>query len=131
METLRAGIREDASPIQFWPHHFDLSLLWLPGNMIPGQDPANEEYADKQMNFGFLFGDDGIAEPYFYITAYSVPDAMPSTALPGDTSWQTEPFSGVVILYRDLVAMDDPAEYLAVVWKTLYEAGRKYLATDD
>jgi len=50
METFRAGIREETSPIQLWPHHFDLSMIWLPGDKIPGQDPADEEYSDKQMN---------------------------------------------------------------------------------
>jgi len=131
MENLRAGIREETSPIQLWPHHFDLSMIWLPGNEIPGQDPADEEYSDKQMNFGFLFGDEGIKEPYFYITAYPVPDAMPSVTLPGDTAWQSEPFPGVVILYRDLVAMDDPAGHLAQTWNALYDAGREHLANDN
>ena len=66
----RAGIREESSPIQVWPHHFDLSMIWLPGHKIPDQDPSDEEYADKQMNFGFVFGDESFAEPYFYVTAY-------------------------------------------------------------
>lgn len=48
MESFRAGIREETSPIQLWPHHFDLSMLWLPGEKVPNEDPANEEYADKQ-----------------------------------------------------------------------------------
>ena len=46
---------------------------------IPGQDPADEESSDKQMNFGFTFGDEGIPEPYFYITAYPLPDAASRT----------------------------------------------------
>ena len=66
-KKFRAGIREEISPIQVWPHHFDLSMLWLPGPKIAGQDPDNEEYADKQMNFGFTFGDETTPEPYFYM----------------------------------------------------------------
>ena len=65
MVQFRAGFREESSPIQVWPHHFDLSMLWLPGEKIDGQDPADEEYSDKQMNFGFVLGDDSIPEPYF------------------------------------------------------------------
>ena len=75
LATFRAGIREETSPIQLWPHHFDLAMLWLPGGKIPGQDPDNEEYADKQMNFGFAFGDDLVPEAYFYATAYPSPEA--------------------------------------------------------
>jgi hypothetical protein len=41
MIALRAGIREETSPIQLWPHHFDLSMVWLPGETIPGQDPED------------------------------------------------------------------------------------------
>jgi hypothetical protein len=64
LALFRSGIREETSPIQLWPHHFDVSMLWLPGPKIAGQDPDNEENADKQMNFGFTFGDESIPEPY-------------------------------------------------------------------
>ena len=49
MTNLRTGIREETSPIQLWPHHFDLSMLWLPGEKVPDQDPDNEEYADNNV----------------------------------------------------------------------------------
>ena len=127
MESFRAGIREETSPIQLWSHHFDLSLLWLPGDKIPDQDPANEEYADKQMNFGFTFGDEGIPEPYFYVTAYPLPDALPKLRLPAGTTWQSEGFSGAVLLYRTLLKKADPTGYLIKLWSTLLSAGREHL----
>ncbi len=130
MEDLRAGIREEKSPIQVWPHHFDLSMIWLPGHKVPGQDPADEEHADKQMNFGFTFGDDGIPEPYFYVTAYPLPDALPEVELPAGSSWRTEGFDGAVALYADVVAADDPRAYLLDLWRRLLDAGREHLAVD-
>ncbi len=129
MVAFRATIREETSPIQLWPHHFDLSMIWLPGPKIAGQDPDDEEHSDKQMNFGFAFGDDGIEEPYFYVTAFPLPDALPTLELPGGTVWQSEGFSGAVLLYRDLVATDDPAAYLHELWSRLYAAGRTHLAS--
>lgn len=131
LEDFRAGIREEKSPIQIWPHHFDLSMIWLPGHKVPGQDPANEEYADKQMNFGFGFGDEGIDEPYFYVTAYPLPDALPKVDLPTGTMWKSEGFSGAVLLYKDLIAMQDPAGYLQELWSTLLAAGQTHLANND
>jgi len=126
MNHFRSGISEETSPIQLFPHHFDLSLLWLPGDKIADQDPANEEYADKQMNFGFTFGDEGIAEPYFYATAYPLPDAMPSMKLPTGTIWQSEGFSGAVLLYKDLVENNNnPNTYLLELWRTLLNTGRE------
>jgi hypothetical protein len=127
----RAGIREESSPIQVWPHHFDLSMIWLPGHKIPDQDPADEESSDKQMNFGFVFGDEGIDEPYFYVTAYPVPTAMPQVELPAGATWKSEGFSGAVLRYKDLVAMDDPAGYLQELWSTLLAAGQTHLATNE
>jgi len=131
LQDLRAGIREETSPIQIWPHHFDLSMIWLPGSKIPDQDPADEEYADKQMNFGFVFGDEGIDEPYLYVTAYPLPDALPNVELPAGTTWKSEGFNGAVLLYKDLVAMNDPAAYLRDIWSTLLAAGQIHLAINE
>lgn len=125
MEVFRAGIREETSPIQVWPHHFDLSMLWLPGGKIDGEDPEDEESSDKQMNFGFVFGDQSIPDPYFYVTAYPLPDALPETTLPKDAKWQSEGFNGAVALYSKVAATDDPHAYLLHLWQALLQAGRK------
>ncbi len=127
MSSFRASIGEETSPIQLWPHHFDLSMLWLPGEKIPGQDPDNEEYSDKQMNFGFAFGDETIPEPYFYVTAYPLPDTFPALALPSGSRWQTEGFSGVVVLYQSLLQQKDPKKYLIKLWTHLLSAGRSQM----
>ena len=124
MAEFRAGIPEESSPIQLWPHHFDLSMIWLPGEKIAGQDPENEEYSDKQMNFGFTFGDEGFPEPYFYVTAYPMPDGYPNLVLPAGTKWQTEGFNGAVLLYRTLAESSDPKGYLLDLWTGLLSAGR-------
>lgn len=131
MEALRADMREEQSPIQIWPHHFDLSMIWLPGNKIAGQDPANEEYADKQMNFGFVLGDESVAEPYFYVTAYPSPEALAHIPLPNGTTWRTEGFNGAVTLYKDVQTSGDPAGYLDQLWHDLLRAGQEHVAVDD
>ncbi len=127
MSSFRAPIAEETSPIQIFPHHFDLAMLWLPGDKIPGQDPTNEEMSDKQMNFGFAFGDAGIPEPYFYVTAYPLPDALSGLALPDGTVWQSDGFSGAVLLYRRLLEETSPEEYLVSLWNGLLSAGRQHM----
>lgn len=127
MESFRASIREETSPVQLWPHHFDLAMLWLSGAKIPDQDPANEEYADQQMNFGFTFGDEGIPEPYFYVTAYPSPEAFSDLRLPSGTTWQSEGFTGAVLPYRLLIENADPGGYLLDLWNGLLRAGREHL----
>jgi hypothetical protein len=127
MAEFRAGIPEETSPIQLWPHHFDLSMLWLPGEKIAGQDPQNEEYSEKQMNFGFTFGDEGIPEPYFFVTAYPLPDGFPSLRLPAGSSWHTGGFNGAMLRYRSLIESSDPNAYLLDLWNGLLSAGREQM----
>jgi len=127
MAEFRAGVREETSPIQVWPHHFDMSMLWLPGDKLPDQDPDNEEFADNQMNFGFTFGDEGIPEPYFYVTAYPLPAAFTTLDLPDGTTWNSAGFSGAVLTYRRLIEESDPSDYLQSLWQYLLAAGRQHL----
>ena len=130
MAKFRAGIVEETSPIQLWPHHFDLSMLWLPGEKIPGQDPKDEEVSDKQMNFGFTFGDESSPEPYFYVTAYPLPDAFSQLSLPKGTEWVSAGFNGAVLSYRSLLDNDDPGDYLLGLWNSLLAAGHKHMLGD-
>jgi hypothetical protein len=127
METFCASVREETSPVQLWPHHFDLSMIWLPGEKIPGQDPMDEEYSDKQMNFGFAFGDDSIPEPYFYVTAYPLPEEMTKTQLPQGSKWMTDGFNGAVLTYRTLCNSSNPGDYLQEFWTLLLAAGRQHM----
>jgi hypothetical protein len=115
--------RGETGPVQLWPHHIDLALLWFSGRLVPGQDPANEEHADEQMNFGFTPGDEGIAQPYFYITAYPQPDGLSDTPLPADAVWHQAGFSGAVMLYEALVEAANPKEKLLTFMRTVHQAG--------
>ncbi len=127
LDSFRAGIREETSPIQLWPHHFDLSMIWLPGDKIAGEDPDDEENADKQMGFGFVFGDGGIPEPYFYITAYPTHDAFGSLELPEGAVWKSDGFTGAVVTYRTLLDQSDPGAYLMKLCEQLLAAGKLHL----
>jgi hypothetical protein len=100
-------------------------MLWLPGEKISGQDPADEEYSDKQMNFGFVLGDQTIAEPYFYVTAYPTPEGMAEVSLPAGAQWRSEGFTGAVLPYAGLLRHGDPQAELLKLWRTLLDAGRE------
>ncbi len=122
-KQFKGKLRGETSPVQLWPHHLDLAVLWFSGRFIPGQDPENEEYADEQMNFGFSPGDEGIPEPYFYITAYPMPDALMETTLPADATWHSEGFRGALLMYDALLKADKPAEKLLDFLQTVQQAG--------
>ncbi len=128
--TFKHSFRGESSPLQLWPHHFDLALLWLSGRLIPDQDPNNPEYADEQMNFGFVTGDDGISDPYFYATAYPAPPELTNQPLPEAAYWHTAGWTGAILPYAALVSTDKPHDRLLNFLQTAHEAGAS-LMTDE
>lgn len=130
MADFQAGVPWETSPIQLWPHHFDLAMLCLTGGKIPGQDPSDEELSDKQINFGFAFGDSYVPEPYFYITAYPFPDGLTDLKLPNGAVWQSEGFTGVVLRYSRLLEEQTPREYLIDLWRDVLSAAEQLMLDD-
>jgi len=128
LKEFKAGFRGETSPVQLWPHHFDLAVVWLTGRLVPGQDPDNPDYADEQMNFGFSTGDETIPEPYFYATAYPQPDGFTDAALPDDAYWQTEGWTGAVLPYAALVDAPHPREKLLDFLRAAHEVGSNLIA---
>lgn len=123
LRRFRAGLRQETSSVQFWTHDFDLAMLWFSGRKVPGPDPAKQELADQQMNFGFSVGDEGIAEPYFYATAYPLPDGWVGSPLPGGAYWHTQGWNGAVLLYKHLVASGEPDALLLEFWRAAQKSG--------
>ena len=123
LKEFKSGLREETGPVQFWPHHFDLAVLWFSGRLVPGTDPADPEYADEQMNFGFSPGDQSIPNPYFYATAYPTPDGLTDVELPAGAYWHTEGWTGAVMTYESVLSSDDPTGALLGFLRTVQNAG--------
>jgi len=123
----KGELREETGSVQVFPHHFDLSMNWFSGRLVPGIDPADEESADEQMNFGFVSGDSLISDAYFYITAYPFPEGLTDTALPEGADWHTEGFTGALMKYESLQAADDPETMLLTFLRTVQKAGAKLM----
>lgn len=122
LKRFRAELREETSPVQLWPHHFDLALVWFSGRRVPDADPENAEEADEQMGFGFSTGDDQFAEPYFYVTAYPWVEGLAQTQLPAGARWQQQGWRGAVLPACQL-SESDPQEHLLAFWRTAQAAG--------
>ncbi|MCP5096908.1 MAG: hypothetical protein GY943_15270, partial [Chloroflexi bacterium] len=127
LKTFKHSFRGESSPVQLWPHHFDLAVVWFSGRLVPGQDPENEEYADEQMNFGFSTGDSSIAAPYFYVTAYPTPDQFANQPLPTAAHWHTEGFTGAILPYQALVDADNSQELLLKFLHAAHKAGTQFM----
>jgi len=115
------------SPINFWPHGFDLSVNWFTGNAVPGADAADREASDEQMNFGFSTGDASIDEPYFYMTAHTKQTGLEQAKLPHGARWQTDGFTGFVWTWADMRALKDPRGALLKVLRAAQSAGAELM----
>ena len=123
LKQFREKLGANTSPVQLWPHHFDLATNWFSGRQVPGTDPADEETSDEQMNFGFATGDDGIPDPYFYITAYPLPGQLVKTKLPPGAIWHTQGWTGAVLPYAALAKVEQPEENLLGFLQHVHSAG--------
>ena len=121
--TFRSTLRSERSPIQLWPHHFDLAMSWFSGRLVPGKDPNDAEAAEEQMMFGFSTGDDSIPDPYFYVTAYPIPNGFPNFDMPRGVKWFNESFQGGVMMYEDYINSTDPEFALLNYFRTFQKAG--------
>jgi len=106
---------------------FDLAVFWLSGRSIPGEDSDDEDNADERMNFGFSTGDDSIAEPYLYATAYPLPPELPHAELPPGARWQAEGWQGAVFPYAELVGMADAQERVLSFLRGMQDLGERYM----
>ncbi|MCK6626602.1 MAG: DUF5996 family protein [Anaerolineae bacterium] len=123
LKQFKAELPGETSPVQLWPHHFDLAVVWLSGRKVPGVDPADEEWADEQMNFGFSTGDEGMPNPYFYATAYPWPADIIAAALPAGATWHTQSWKGGLLMYESLVEVEEPERKLLTFLRAVQQAG--------
>lgn len=93
----KSPILKETSNVNFWPHHFDIAMLLFSGRIISGQDPSNWSFSREQMNFGFLFGDELIPVPYFYVTIYPFDKMIIRKELSNGAYWYTKEWSGAVL----------------------------------
>ncbi|MCU7847218.1 MAG: hypothetical protein KZQ89_04300 [Candidatus Thiodiazotropha sp. (ex Lucinoma kastoroae)] len=126
-KAFKGRLREETDPVQIFPHHLDLSMNWFSGRLVPGIDPAGEERADEQLNFGFVTGDGSISESYFYVTAYPALNNWANLELPEGVYWHTEGWSGAILPYAALVSSDRPHELLLDYLQTVQVHGAKLM----
>ena len=123
LSRFRAEQSNETSVVQLWPHHFDIAMLWFSGRKVLGQDTYDEETADEQMNFGFAFGDSAHPDPYFYITAYPLPDGMADISLPHFATWQQGSWNGIFAAYDAVRGVNNPASAIIDLMRSALATG--------
>jgi hypothetical protein len=112
LARFRAHLGGTMTPIVLWPHHFDLSTLWFPGNAIDEDAP--------HLNFGFAPFSAGIDEPYVYAYAYPYPAHHDPPAMPTGAHWHTTGWTGAVLPYTVIAAQANPITFIETTCQALF-----------
>ncbi len=105
-EEHRSGLSGEVSPVQVWPHGFDLSFEWFGTRVETFEEDGKTTEYPSQLNLGFYPAD----RPYFYSNPWPFEaDELLNTPLPHGAEWHTEGWEGS-ILYYDQLQGDTDAE---------------------
>jgi hypothetical protein len=100
------GLDGGVSPVQVWPHGFDLAVDWFGTRMESHEENGEVVQLPSRLNLGFYPG----GRPYFYSNPWPFEEAvLLSQPLPHGAEWHTEGWQGS-ILYYDQLAGDPDAE---------------------
>ncbi len=106
----RANLHGEVSPVQFWPHGFDLSMEWFGTRQVHYQENGEARAYSSQLNLGFSPGEPNHPEPYFYSCPFPFErEKLVSQKLPEGASWFDKGWVGTILPYADL-AGDPNAE---------------------
>jgi hypothetical protein len=130
LKRFKASQHAETSPVQLWPHHFDIAMLLCSGRKVPDTDHSDPDVSDEQLNFGFVPGDDGIREAYFYATAYPDPMKRMKSSLPPGAYWHTRGWDGAVMPYAELRRARNPEQRLQDFFHA-FAKWSEYLRRDD
>lgn len=85
------------SDVRCWPHHFDLGALSVVATDSDGG-------LAKSIGVGLSPGDEGYAEPYWYVSPWPYPEPSALPALEHGGHWHTEAHTSAILTGSDLVA---------------------------
>jgi hypothetical protein len=127
MKSLRSNLKGECSPVQLWPHHFDLAFEWFGSKTVSNEE--NEEHSElsAQLNFGFAPGDASFPDPYFYSNPWPFEQALTGEPLPHGARWFSDGFEGTLLPYRTLVGDEEAARKLLDYYRRVFELAKPTL----
>ena len=119
-------IEGEVGPINFWPHHFDMSFEWFSDAVEVYDEEGGPKEYNKQVGFGFSPGDEGNPQPYFYANPWPFDESFRSLPLPDGASWHKEGWSGGFLPYAAVV--EGGADLLLEFMRAVFEGTREALS---
>ena len=118
----RNTLSGERSPVQLWPHNFDLAFEWFGSRAVKYKQNDKEMESPAQLSLGFAPGDSSHLEPYFYSNPWPFEeDALVNKPLPAGARWFTESWQGSLLSYAKLVGDSQAEEHLLEYAKSVYQ----------
>ena len=99
--TELAARMDGASDVRCWPHHFDLGAL-----AVVATEPDGS--LAQSIGIGLSPGDDGYAEPYWYVSPWPYPEPGSLPPLESGGHWHTEGYTSAI--FTGSALLDGPPE---------------------
>ena len=103
-EKHRSGLDGEVSPIQLWPHGFDLAFEWFGTRVETFEEDGEVTEYPSQLSLGFYPG----GRPYFYSNPWPFDaENLVDHPLPHGARWHTEGWQGTILYYEQLEGEDE------------------------
>ncbi len=122
-EQFRMEIPGQKEPVQFWPHHFDLSFSLLGNKMVHTVDGN----FPSEITFGFAPPDRGQPTSYFYVKPFPFEDTVIRYELPDGAVWHTAVWQGAMLPYASVADKKDAEERILKFLNAAYQAEKKLI----
>jgi len=117
-----ASLEGETSPVQLWPHGFDMSIEWFGTRMVESESNDKVTTYPAQLNLGFSPGESSHPEPYFYSNPWPFEEhKLVDKQLPNGARWFTEGWKGTILPYADLVDDSNAEDRLLAYAQAVYE----------
>lgn len=122
LEPLVASLKEVSpgpSPIRCWPHHFDIATYVSLARGAAESAPA--------IGAGLSPGDEGYAQPYFYVNPWPAvdPNTLPEPIAPGH--WHVEGYVGAVATGEEILSQSSIEDGTVTFLAKAFDAGKTAL----
>ncbi len=113
LQLHRVAVDGPVSPLQIWPHGFDLAFEWFGAG-------------ESQINLGFY----PAGRAYFYSNPSPFDASLTGNELPVPAAWHSEGWEGSILYYDDLLSGDDPEATLLEYARAVFELAAPGLRTE-
>ena len=117
----KVSLSGEMSPVQVWPHGFDLAFEWFGDRVETYEEEGEVQEYPSQLNLGFYPGG-GELEPYFFSNPWPFEEAeLLDKPLPKGARWFTESWQGTILPYDQLVGDPRAEERLLDYARAVFE----------